>query len=517
MAQATDSAMPAGAEADTAVLVLQRRPIITFRAPLGAMTAAERASRARQRIQAIAESAADDSVSTRMLPEGLLVSVGPRGVFTITHADLDTLGGETLDDAAAQATARLRVALAEEREQRSIAHLLWAVGLAIVATLLFVIALRLLRAVHRAAIVRLRAAPITRRRALRVAGFTLLDADQILAFARRAVDLIVWGLGLFLGYIWLAFVLTRFAFSRPWGEALGSYLVATLKSLGLGALGAIPGLFTVVVILLATRFLARLVATFFAAVERGDVVLPWVHTDTAQPTRRIVTALLWLFALVIAYPYLPGSESNVFRGVSVFVGVMLSLGSTGLVNQAMSGLVLMYARAFGPGDYVRVGETEGTVTELGMLATKMLTTRGEVLTIPNAVMISHVTTNYSRGEQPCGAALSTSMTIGYDTPWRQVEALMLEAARRTPGVLQQPPPFVRTVALQDFYVEYQLNVFVEQGLQRPPTHSALHSNLLDCFNEQGVQIMSPHYEHDPAAPKVVPRDRWFAPPAKPGA
>jgi small-conductance mechanosensitive channel len=249
-------------------------------------------------------------------------------------------------------------------------------------------------------------------------------------------------------------------------------------------------------------------------VESRTVETPWVHPETANPTRRLAVALLWLFALVVAYPYLPGSGSDVFKGVSVFAGLVLSLGSSGVMNQAMSGLVLMYSRALKPGDYVLIGDTEGTVSELGMLSTKIHTTKGELVTLPNAVVAGTKVINYSRQASMNGPLLHTAVTIGYDTPWRQVHGLLLMAADRTAGLRHEPRPFVLQTALSDFYVEYQLNVPLADPPRRRAVLSALHAEIVDVFNEYGVQITSPHYVADPPAPIIVPVARWQAPPAK---
>ena len=502
-------AQPPTPAADTAALVVQNRTVFVFRAPLGARTVHERAEAAAQRIRTLAEADVADTVSASAIPEGLLLSVGGRPLLAITPADLDARVGETLEQARTRVSRSLTFAIQAEREQRSLIHVLWAVGTALLATIAFIVLLRVLQRLRRVAVARMPEVAGPRLPSLSISGFTLLSADQILGFIRRGLELVAWGLGLFGAYLWLTYVLTRFPYSAPWGEALGSYLVETVKQLTLGALGAIPGLFTVVLIFFATRFLARLVTTVFRAIETGEVSVTWVHADTVQPTRRLVTALLWLFALVVAYPYLPGSGSDVFKGVSVFVGLVLSLGSSGVVNQAMSGLVLMYARALKPGDYVRVDETEGTVVELGLLSTKVRTNKHELVTIPNAVLVGTTTKNYSRlAGDGDGVILYTSVTIGYDTPWRQVHALLIDAAMRTPGLRDEPRPFVRQTGLSDFYAEYQLNAVIERPEERVAVLSVLHGNIQDCFNEVGVQIMSPHYENDPGTPKIVPRDAW---------
>src|SRR5262249_40766019 len=184
----------------------------------------------------------------------------------------------------------------------------------------------------------------------------------------------------------------------------------------------------------------------------------WLHSEAAQPTRRLVTALLWVFAVVVAYPYLPGSQTEAFKGVSVLLGLMVTFGSSGLVNQIMSGFMVTYSRALRVGDFVRIGDVEGTVTHLGILSTKLRTPRNEEVTIPNGVVVSQTTTDYSRFSASDGVFTSTSVTIGYDAPWRQVQALLLGAAERTPGLRREPTPFVLQTALEDFYVQYTLFV-----------------------------------------------------------
>ena len=192
----------------------------------------------------------------------------------------------------------------------------------------------------------------------------------------------------------------------------------------------------------------------------------------------------------------------------MFVGIMLSIGSSGLVTHMMSGFVLTFTRAIKPGDCIRVGDTEGTVTAVGLLSTKVRTKKGEEVILPNAVATGGTIVNYSRYASQGELLLYTSITIGYDTPWRQVEALLRSAAERTAGLSNTPPPFVLQRALSDFYVEYQVNAVLEEPETRVAVLSALHANIQDAFNEAGVQIMSPHYEKDPKEPKVVPPDRW---------
>lgn len=314
--------------------------------------------------------------------------------------------------------------------------------------------------------------------------------------------------------LWLTFVLLQFAYSRPWGEGLGRWLSDLLGKLGTGALDAVPGLFTVVIIFLATRLIVQGFERFFRSIEIGWLKVSWLEAETARATRRLAIVLIWIFALTVAYPYIPGSQSYAFKGISVFVGLMISLGSAGFVSQLMSGLVIVYSRALKPGDFVQVAGSEGTISEVGMLATKLVTPIKHEITIPNAVLVGSTVTNFSRlADAQSGAIISTEVTIGYDTSWRQVHAMLQLAAERTALVRREPKPVVIQHALSDFYVAYQLLVSVDRPETRRAVLSELHANIQDVFNEYGVQIMSPNFVSQPEGKVYVPQEAWFSPPA----
>jgi small-conductance mechanosensitive channel len=211
---------------------------------------------------------------------------------------------------------------------------------------------------------------------------------------------------------------------------------------------------------------------------------------------------------VVAYPFVPGSDSDAFKGVSVFIGIMVSLGSSGIVGHLMSGLVLVYSRALRPGDVVRVADIEGRVTEVGALSVKITNTKMEEFTIPNTVVVGTTVKNYSCLSRETGGSLTTSVTIGYDVPWRIVHDLLRAAAGRTPGILQEPAPTVLQTSLTTFAVEFDLVVRLETSATRLATLTLLHQNILDAFNERGVQIMVPAYESQPERPIVIPKARW---------
>jgi small-conductance mechanosensitive channel len=452
-------------------------------------------------------------VTTHSIAEGTQIQIDGQVMCTITPGDVNLLAGETLEGTSVRAAQNLTTALGEIQEARKAETLLQGLGYTVAATVILMLVLSGLRRGHRWLTDRLGKVAGPRLKALAIGGFTQ-HIEGILFFLRGLVGLTAWAITLFSVYLWLTFVFRQFPYSRPWGEQLRDHLVSGAEAILLAILDFIPGLVIVAVIFMITRFLVRIGRLFFDAIESGRVTVPGIYAETAQPTRKIVTVILWLFALVMMYPYLPGSESDAFKGMSVFVGLLLSIGSAGTVNQAVSGLMLMYARALRVGDYVQIGETVGTVVALGMFSTRIRTPWGEIVSLPNAVIVGTTTKNYSRGEETGGALLTTTVTIGYSAPWRQVHAMLIEAAHRTEGLLKEPPPLVLQRSLSDYYVEYMLGARITEPPKRLSVLDGLHRNIQDVFNEYGVQILSPHYVADPAEKVWVPRENWYESPAK---
>jgi small-conductance mechanosensitive channel len=337
----------------------------------------------------------------------------------------------------------------------------------------------------------------------------LLQAAGMLA---RLISAVV-SLGLL--YLWLVYSLNQFNYTASWGERSADFLIDLLAGLGTGALSAIPGIVTVIIIILIARWCARLINMIFKEVQAGKLSFDWLERETSRTTQTLLIAVVWLFALVVAYPYIPGSETEAFKGLSVLIGLMITLGSTGLINQIISGLFVIYSRSVRPEDYVRIGDIEGQVTDVGFLATKLKTPRQEEITIPHSVLVGTATTNYSRLAGPDGMVVTASVTIGYDVPWRQVHALLLLGASRTRGIRTDPSPRVLQRELSDFYVQYHLMAHLEEGKSRAEVLSDLHAQIQDAFNEFGAQIMSPHFESQPERRVLVPKSEWHTAPASP--
>ena len=513
-ASVADAVAAATVDAPPAPVRLTNRVVAVLRATVTMRTPAIRAAGAERLIQDLLAAAAPPGpVSTRPLGGAQVITIGSQDVFALLPADLDPAGTQTLEQVAADVVGRLQTAVDEVIEARTPRQLASGAVLAILATVALAGLLWLLVRGH--FFVAGMATRAADRQLSRLPGADVLGTSRFSEIMRYLVSVASGAIALFFLYSWLTFVLRRFPYTRPMGEALRGFLFERLIAFGSTILNSVPDLFTVVLIVLFTRMLAKIAALVFHAAEEGRASIPGIYPETAQPTRRLVTGFLWLFALALAYPLLPGSNTDAFKGVSVFVGLMISLGSSGIINQIMSGMTLTYSRALRLGDYVRIGDLEGTVTQLGGLSTKLKTPRNEEVTIPNAVVVSTQTTNYSRFAPTEGVFVPTSITIGYDAPWRQVQALLLMAAARTAGVRPSPAPVVWQTGLRDFYVEYTLLVCLENQALRGPIVDRLNGHIQDAFNEHGVQIMSPNYEADPEGPKMVPPDRWYASPALP--
>jgi small-conductance mechanosensitive channel len=293
--------------------------------------------------------------------------------------------------------------------------------------------------------------------------------------------------------LWLEVVLAALPWTRPSARRLMDYVEEPIRFVGHGLIESLPNFFYLAVIALVTRFALRLVRFLFNEVERGAIGFPNFPAEWAPPTYRLLRVLLVSLALVAAYPYIPGSSSPAFQGISVFLGLLISLSSSAAIGNIVSGTVLTYTGGFRLDDRVSIGDTTGDIVETSMLVTKIRTIKNVVVSIPNAVVLSSPMVNYSALARKDGLILHTGVTIGYDAPWRQVHDLLIAAARRTPGIVETPAPFVLQTALNDFYVAYEVNAFTHEARRMVQIYSDLHANIQDAFNEAGVEIMSPHF------------------------
>lgn len=497
-------------------LTVENREIMTFRTPVLGIEPQERMQRAASRIEKQLSNGARHQASMLAMPPGVLIQIDGAGSFYVAPSDADQFQQETVDSVAKKAVDNLTIAIEENRDSRSLDYMLRAAGKALLATLIFLLLLWSVRRIANLAESRILAYSNVKIDQLGVDDSQIVSRERIQWVLSRLITAFAWAFNLVLSYEWLSIVLEQFPLTRPWGENLNGYFVGLFILLGGSILKAIPDLFTAVLIFLLARAATRGLTRFFARIQSGAVKFSWLDPEVALPTKRIANMAIWLFALVMAYPYLPGANTEAFKGVSVLVGLMISLGASGLVGQVVSGLILTYTGIYRKGEFIHVLDHQGSIVEMGMFTTKIRNGMGVELTLPNSLVLNNVTQNYSKTVQGGGFIVNTKVTIGYDTPWRQVEEMLIMAAQRTPGVVNLPAPKVFQTALSDFYPEYLLicQAIPSDAQLRAGVMSQLHANIQDVFNEYGVQIMSPNYRADPAIEKLVPRSEWFKAPAR---
>jgi small-conductance mechanosensitive channel len=493
------------------------RTLLVLRATVYGVAPEERAARANRRIADVLALGGPGEVTVEREDESVIVRLDRQIVFGVRPGDVDRESGETVAQAGDVAAAQLRDAIAAGREARDSRAMLIALGWAVLASAVALGIVAVVLRLHRRVADGLLGLADTEARRLGLGTRIPVSREGLLRTLRWMLAAVTAAILAVIAIEWLAFLLRSHPFSRPWGAAVGGFVAATAGRIALAVARALPDLLVAAAILGLAALLGRLVHAVIGGAARAPAHVSWLDADTVRPTQRLAVIVVWIFGLAMAYPYLPGSNTDAFRGLSVLVGLMLSLGGASLIGQLVSGLVLMYTRTLRVGEFVQIDGHEGTVTAMGAFTTRVRTGMGQELTLPNSLVMGTVTRNYSRAVRGRGFIVDATVTIGYDTPWRQVHAMLNEAARRTGGVLTEPVPTVFQTALQDFYVEYRLvcQAIHEEPRPRAKVISELHANIQDVFNEHGVQIMSPHYLGDPETAKVVPPSRWHEPPAAP--
>ena len=327
-----------------------------------------------------------------------------------------------------------------------------------------------------------------------IKNYPLLDTHRLgvaIIFVFNLVRLLLILLVVLVG---LGFMFSFFPETKTVTYTVVGFIWNPLSDILKSVVAYLPNLFKIIVIIICFHYLLKLVRYFANEVASGRLKFNGFYADWAMPTHTLLRVLLYSFMLVMIWPLLPNSDSEIFQGVSVFIGVVVSLGSTSVVGNVMSGLVMTYMRPFRIGDFIRFGDTEGEVIEKSMLVTRIRTRKNDIVTIPNSNMMSSQTSNYTFSAQRYGIIVHTKITIGYDEPWKKIESLLVQAAENTDGIKRHPKPFVRITALDDFYVEYEINGITDRAKTLSTVYSALHQQILDTMHGAGVEIMSPHIE-----------------------
>ena len=499
----------------TAPVLLDGATIFRVRG-ISSYPAERRAGEIAGRIEALAADRAFpvDSVTVKDTTVATFILGGGRRLFAVFDADAATEGLTRQVLAEAYRT-RVVEAMTQFRHDREAAALWADLARAAAATLGFVLFIALGRRALRRVRARAEARYRTRVHDVQFQTIDIMRGEQLWNAVQNAVRGIATIITLAAGYAYVDYVLLLFPWTRELGNSLASMLLQPLESLGTGFIRFIPSLLFLIVLAFVVRFFMRLNRIFFRRITEGAITFQGFDPEWAQPTERIARFAIIAFALVVAYPHIPGSSSDAFKGIGLVIGLMFSLGSPSVIGNLVAGLSLAFRRAFRVGDRVRIGEHIGEVTQVRLLTTYLRSPKNEQIVIPNSIILNSEVVNFSTLSVDAGLILHTNVGIGYETPWRQVEAILIEAARRTPGLRTDPEPFVLQRKLGDFAVDYELNAYTNDPSRMMRLYSALHRNILDVFNEYGIQIMTPAYEGDPEQPKIVPRDQWFTWPAVP--
>jgi small-conductance mechanosensitive channel len=513
---AQDNAAESGAASEQVI----RAPVIVdgkLVAQVRGVSSYPASVRAKEIRDRIVEVARDDSFSVDKLTivtdeEKSAIMAGDIRLLVVfdKDAEMENLNRKLLAEVI---KVKIATVVTEYRNDRSLnvllQHAAYALGLTAIFALIFWGVLRVFRGLNAWAVRHVQKGV----QDLASKSHHLIQAEQIwtlvagLLSALRVLTLAV------LVYSYLNSALGLFPWTRPVAVILFDLVLNPVKSLWYGFVASLPDLAFLAVLYLILRYILKLQRMFFKQVALGRIKLQNFDADWAMPTHRIIRFMTIAFAIVIAYPYIPGSDSMAFKGVSVFIGVIFSLGSSSFIANVMAGLAMTYRGAFKEGDRVKIDEVFGRVEEIKLMTTRIQTLKNESVLIPNSNILNTNVTNYTVMAEKPGLVLYSTVGIGYDTPWRQVEAMLLLAAKRTEGLQQEPSPFVLQTLMGDFAVNYEINAYCRDVSRMMAIKTDLHRNIQDVFNEYGVQIMSPAYESDPQTLKVVPPENWYAAPA----
>lgn len=460
----------------------------------GSLTAKDRATRTSTRIQSLAENDFynPDSLKVEQQEGTSDIVYGDQILISLTSRDAEAHDSAP-DSLALQWRTLINSDLSDYRSEHRLEAWAVRIGLAIAALLT---AVGIFYLVQKGS-VRLIEWIILRRekylRNLSYRGYTFLTQDQELVVVLQLVKFLKWFLILVILYLLLPVLFSIFPVSRDWSEVILELVLRPIRNVLHSTWEYLPNLFSILVIIIFMRYLIRLTKFIFKEIEAEKLEINGFHSDWAMPTYNIARFLLFAFTLVLIFPYLPGSDSPIFKGVTVFIGILFSLGSSSAVTNMIAGLVITYMRPFKPGDRIKIADVSGDVIEKTLLVTRIKTIKNEIITIPNSSILTGNTVNYSLQAEHQGLILHTTITLGYDLPWRKIHKTLIDAALATEFVQQEPKPYVLQTSLDDFYVSYQLNAYTREASRQAYVYSELHKNIQDFCRDADIEIMSPHY------------------------
>ena len=461
---------------------------------LGSFSAADRAQVITDRIKELRSDYTFSADSLKVLPGETTMDLIVADRIIMSVSENDAIWNTTTKEALAKKYRGIITAAIEKyRAETSWALLAKEIGLALLAIGILVAVLLYVGKFFTWTAGKIEAQKGKRLKGINIKDYTLFDAEREVDALLTVNQIGKWIVMLFCIYIVLPVIFNIFPWTKNFADTLFGYVVNPMKRIALSVWAYLPNLFTILVIIFLFRYLQKGLRFLKNEVQAGHLQLSGFYPDWAAPTYQILRVILYAFMFVLIFPYLPGSDSPVFQGVSVFLGFLFTFGSAGSLSNVIAGLVLTYMRLFKIGDRVKVGDITGDVIEKSLLVTRVRTIKNEIVSIPNSTVMSSHTINYSSETVEKGLIMHTTVTIGYDVPWQQIEGALKLAADRTTLLLKDPPPFVLQTSLEDFYVAYQINAYTKEANKQAGIYSELHRHIQDCCNEAGIEILSPHY------------------------
>ncbi|MCD8739681.1 mechanosensitive ion channel family protein [Mucilaginibacter roseus] len=479
----------------------------------GSFTAKDRAEAIEQRLIRLSENYRFSSDSLKIIEAEQTTDIIYADELIMSVSDMDALWENTSREKLAQ---KLRAAMGKavtiHRDETSIQTLVKEGLLALLVLGVLGLLIFFINRLFKWFTGKLALSERVSKKGVHIRNYQLLTPARQLGLLNTAIGLVRWVTILITVYFALTILFSIFPFTRDISTALLGYILSPLRRIGEAIWNYIPNLITIIILIVVFRYVLRFFNFIKLEIERGQLTIPGFYPDWANPTYQIIRVLILAFMLVVIFPYLPGNESPIFKGVSVFVGVLFTFGSAGALGNVVAGLVLTYMRAFKIGDRVKIGEVTGDIIEKNLLVTRIRTIQNEIISIPNSAVMSNHTVNYSSDATHKGLIIHTTVTCGYDVPWRQVHQLLIDAALRTHLLEKEPTPYVFQTSLDDFYVSYRINAFTKLPNKQAAIYSDLHANIQDVFNEAGIELMSPRYQavrdgHATAMPpEYLPKD-----------
>lgn len=464
-------------------------------AKLGSFTAKVRAEAIGKRIDKLAEDYAFSTDSLKLDPEEQTIDLVYKDQLLVSVFDQDALFYNTTKDSlAVKLKDKIGKAVIDYQLKTGWKTLLKESLLALLVILIVILLIYLIDLVFKWVIKKGYTLKGKSLKGVKISNYEVLNADQELNLLSGFLNLVKWVTIVVVIYLALPIMFGIFPFTKDISNQLINYFLNPLKHVGLAIWDYVPNFITILVLVTIFRYVLRFFGYLRTELEKGALSIPGFYADWANPTYQIIKVLTLAFMLIVIFPYMPGSDSPIFKGVSVFMGILFTFGSAGALSNVVAGLVLTYMRAFKIGDRVQIGEVTGDIFEKTILVTRIRTIQNEIVSIPNSTVMSSHTKNFSSEALEKGLIVYTTVTIGYDAPWRQVHQLLIDAALDTPMIEQEPAPYVLQTSLDDYYVSYRINAYTKEANKQSRIYSALHANIQDHFNKAGVEIMSPHYK-----------------------